>query len=373
MKSYCLLPAKNYPSVTATSVDAGFCSGATTYKWLDKDNKQLGWAWISIKERPAFESNVEKLDNKFFVTKYLPGNIEVWAGNFHVDLYATKTEWYGKEQIAKLIKDFVDLEGLAEISRDGDSNGPGTLVKDSLACSKRYRIIQKERRPAVKPLTDERVKVKAFIRRLKNPPADNEQLKKDKREIDHWKKELETYQSRLETGTITDPNERAATLAKLEAEKKKLYAEKRKITKPYDNQYKELTRGLRDKNQLLSDAMKGFFLKGQGRFEGISEITTKANFSKAMISCVWKDNEGNNLCHAQLQLRKPPEVPKGAKMLDGAYYISDGGDHNFIWVWADDFLVYFNVNEKEWLEQEKIGEILKSFLDLPRLATAHAG
>lgn len=373
MKSYCLLPAKNYPSVTASSVDADFYRGTTTYKWLDKDNKQLVLAWISIRERPAFESNAEKFDNKFFVTKHLPGSIKLWVGNFHIDFHVAKTEWHGKERIAKLIKDFVDLEGLAEISRDGDSNGSDTLVKDSLACSKRYRIIQKEGRPAVKPLTDERVKVKALIRRLKKPPADSEQLKKDRSEIDYWKKKLETYQDRLETGTITDPNKRAAMLAKLEAEKNKLDAEKREITKPYDDQYNKLIRGLKDKNQLLNDATKGFFLKGRGRFEGISETTTKANFSKAMISCFWKDNDGNTLCQAQLQLRKPPEVPKDAKMLDGAYYISDGGDHNFIWVWANDFLVYFGVNKKEWLEQEKVGEILKSFVNLPCLATAHAG
>jgi len=374
MKSYCLLPTSNYPSITTTSVDAQFHSGTAKYKWLDKNNKLLAWASISIKDKPVFEDAAEKFDNTFYITKHYPNNIEVWAGNFRVGLYIAKTEWFGKELIVKLTKNFIGLEGLANIDPADDNNSLDALVRGSLACSKRYRTIQNEKHSIVKPLTDKRVKVKALIRRLKKPPADSEQLKKDRSEIGFWAKELENYRGRLDIGTITDPNERAAMIVKLEAEKKKLDAERKRITKPYNDQYTKLLRGLQDKNQLLNDAMKGFFLKGEIRYEGISKTTTRARFSQATISSNWEDDQGNTLCSAQLQLRNPPNIPENPQMLDGVYYVSNGGnDRNFIWVWVGDFFVYFNVNKKEWLEKEKVGEILKSFIDLPRLATAHTG
>jgi len=102
--------------------------------------------------------------------------------------------------------------------------------------------------------------------------------------------------------------------------------------------------------------------------------STKASFRKAMISCNWKDEQDNILCLAQLKLRRPPDIPENAQMLDGVYYISSGGnDRNFIWVWVGDFLVYFDVNKKEWLKKEKVGEILKNFIDLSHLAAARAG
>jgi len=174
-------------------------------------------------------------------------------------------------------------------------------------------------------------------------------------------------QNRLKVGMVTNPNERAARIVKLEAEKKQLDAEKRKIAGPYEDKIKELRRGLKDKEAALDEALKKYFLTGGNTYAGVTEISTKTTFYTGRTSCSWKDADGNTLCSALLYLRNRPAIPKDARMLDGAYYISNSGT-NFIWVWMGNFHVYFRVKKSQWQGKEKVPETLKHFVDLPGLA-----
>jgi len=194
-------------------------------------------------------------------------------------------------------------------------------------------------------------------------------LNKDRRSIDQYKKHLKVLQNRLKVGMVTKPNERAARIVQLEAEKKQLDAEKRKIAGPYEDKIKELRRGLKDKEAALNDAMKLYFLKGGNGYEDISEINIKAIFYKGTINCSWRDANGKLLCSALLELRNRPVIPKDARMLDGLYYISSSALHlNVIEVWVGNFHISFCVQKQEWLRKEKVAEVLKHFVDLPGLA-----
>lgn len=368
MKTYCLLPRSKYPTVASTSAIASYRTGSLTYKWLDSDNKQLALARISLKDKPTVKDDAKMLDNTFYVSEHWPTRIVVWAGYFRVN-FNVQLEWVGREKIAKLIKDFIDLDGLAKIDPTRNDSSLNALAMGSLACSKRYHRISRERSEVTSQLTAERVKVKMLKTRLRKPPADSEQLNEDRHLIDLSKKELKSSQARLEVGTVTDPNERAARIVKLEAEKKKLDAERKKIARPYEDKTKELKRGLKDKQMALNKAMRVYFLKGGNGYEGISEITTKAIFYKGTINCSWKDSDGNWLCSARLNLRNRPIIPKDARMLDGLYYVSSNAlILNLIEVWAGNFHISFDVQKKEWLEKEKVAEVLKHFIDLPGLA-----
>ncbi len=369
MKKYCLSPKSKYPGLASTSVEAPYHVGTLTYRWHDADKKQLGWAWVSLRDKPVIKENAEILDNKFYISKHFSNSIEVWAGYFRVDLHILKMEWFGKEKITKLIKDFVDLDGLAKIDPSRNDSDLNALAMESLACAKKYRIIRKEQSVVTKPLTNERVKVKTWMARLRKPPADNEQLQKDRDTIAHFTDEIKTFQDRLEIGTITDANERTAMITKLEAEKKTLDAEKKKISRPYDDKIRKLTSGLKIKDALLNDAMRVYLLERPHGYDGISEMTTRTRFRNARISCRWKSSDGSDVCFSQIEARDKPAVPENAQMLDGLYYIHDGGgDKDYIWLWVGDLHVYFKVNERDWLEKEKITEILKKFIDLPGLS-----
>ena len=370
MKSYCFLPGSKYPDVVSTSVEVPYHTGAFTYRWHDIDKKQLLWAWISLRDKPVIEENAEMLDGKFYVSEHLSNNIVVWVGYFRVSLHVPIIEWCGKEKVTKLVKDLIDLNGLAKIDPTRSDNKLDALAMGSMAYAKRYRIIRNEQRAVIEPLTNNRVKVKKWRGRLKKPPADNERLKKDRNTIIQFKNDLERFQDRLEIGTMTNQQERTTMLAKLEAEKKTLEAERKKTAKPYDDRIGILQKGsdFKVKESQLNNAMKVYFSEGGDGYEGISEMTTRALFSQAVINCSWKDSEGNKLYSAQLKFRNKPVVPKDGRMLDGLYYINSGGDSsNYIWVWAGNFQVYFKVRKQELQGKDKIAKILKNFIDLPGL------
>lgn len=374
MKPYCLSPGQNYPAVAITMVSAQYYKGFVRYYWRDAaGNKQLASATIELKEKPAIKENAEMLDGTFYVSDNWPDSIVVWAGYFRIKFVPQKAAWRGREKIAKIVGDFIDLKGLAKIDATRSDNRLNALARGSLACSKkyaaRYTAIDPERRKAAKELLAERLKVKALMSRLRKPPADSDQLTKDRQTIEHFEEELKRCQARLDIGRITDPNKRAAMMRNLKAEKKKLDAEKRKITSPYDEKIRMLTGGLKEKDSALNKAMKQYLLKGGNAYSGVTDISTDSKFSKAAITCHWKDANGDMVCFGELRIRDRPLIPEGTGMLDGLYYISEGGGNWInIWLWAGNFHVFFQIEKKQWRGKEKVGEMLKHFVDLKGLA-----
>ncbi len=373
MNKYFRWPKEAYSAIKHTELDAQYHAAKVIYRWWDGDNKYGAFfkAHIDLKESINAKDDKEMLDDKFPVFNLWPQGIEVQAGycrvKFHVKV--RDVQWWGKDKVQKYIRDLVDLDGLAQIDPARNDSSLNALAMASLACAKRYRIIKNEHKDAAGQLRDERVKVKMLKTRLKKPPADSEQLKKDRNLIDYYKKELKSSQARLEVGTVTDPNERRAMIVKLEAKKKKLDAEKKKIAKPFGDKTKELKRGLKEKEAALNDAMKRYCLTGGKAYPGATEISIKTTFYEGRTRCSWKDADGNWLCSALLELRNRPVIPKDARMLDGLYYVSSSALHlNFIEVWVGNFHISFGVQKKEWQGKEDIGEALKQFIDIAGLA-----
>jgi len=53
------------------------------------------------------------LDGTFYVSDNWPDSIVVWAGYFRIKFVPQKAAWRGREKIAKIVGDFIDLKGLA--------------------------------------------------------------------------------------------------------------------------------------------------------------------------------------------------------------------------------------------------------------------
>ena len=371
MQSYCLCPKADYSILGDTEISAPYLFGTLTYKWNDKENIPVAWAWISIYDKPEPKPNAKMLHNTLYVNEHWPKRIDGWAGHFRINLYLTKASLFGKDKVAKIIKDFIDLDGLSKIDPAKSDNGINALIKDNLLFTKKYRSIVLEKNDVVNPIKAEYENLEKLKERLRKRPASSERLKLDKQEIDYFTRELENFEQKLEIGTITDAKKRAEMKKKFQAEKKKLDAKIKKTEKPYYDKIAKLTKGIESKDALLNDAIKGYFLKGGNGYEVISKPTTKATFSKATIEGKWNDQKFKEICSATVQLRNLPVIPENAKMLDGLYYVSDiSTNKTFIRVWAGNFDVSFKIRKKEWLKKEEIGEILKKFIDLPRLAKA---
>jgi len=371
MYVYCLCPKNDYPLLGKTTIETRPFISTFIYKWFDNANNQLARAWITIHDKPEPKPHAKILHNTFHLSEHWPKRMDGWAGHFRINLYLSKASWFRKDKIARILKDFIDLEGLAKIDPTKCDNSINALMKDNLTFSKKFKSLVIEKNDTLFPITMEHEKLKKLRSRLKKPPASSEQLKRDAEDAVFFTQELVEFEKRLEIGTITDPKQRAKMKKKLQAKKKKLDAKIKKTEKPYHDKIAKLTKGIKGKKVLLNDAMSGYLLKAGNDYEGISELTTKATFSKATIESTWKDKNGKELCSGILQLRNLPVIPENAQMLDNLYYINNiSANKTFIRVWAGNFDVSFKIREKKWLKKEEIGEILKKFIDLPGLAKA---
>ncbi len=372
MKEYFCWPKKDYPVIVRTGIRARYHAGTVTYEWWDAEHKHQAFcsAQIKLTDSLSPRKDAEMLNDTFYVASLWPQSIEVRAGYFSIRFNMRDPDLWGEEKMCQYIRAFIDLERLAKMNPTASNEPTDDLFRKSIACSKRYRKIINEKKDVVKPLTTERVKVKTLKARLKKPPADSEQIRKDRDQIDFWAKECQSYRTRLEIGTLENPAERTALLKTLQTDKEKLDAEKMSIEKPYNNKIDTLTRGLKDKDSLLNDAMKVYFRTEPDGFEDLNETMTNASFSKARVSCSWKDENGDTDCTAMFFLRNPPTIPDNPKMLDNRYYVNmGGGEKDFIWLWVGNINVYFEVKDenKKWLKTQPINQLVKEFIHLEAL------
>ena len=115
MKKYCLIPGKQYGEVTASAANAGFGGSIISYRWKDAKGRQVAWAHLRFRDKPVIRPGTRKLDGTYYVTTHSDHSIWLWAGHFHIAFVMSKKEWQGKEELADVVKLFLDLKGLAEI------------------------------------------------------------------------------------------------------------------------------------------------------------------------------------------------------------------------------------------------------------------
>lgn len=115
MAKYCLVPGKEYVEVVKTSVNASIGGGMLSCHWKDAKGKIVAWSHIRLHDKPAIKTRDTKLDDTYLVTSHRDGSIWVWAGHFHICFVMNEKQWRDKVNIAKAVKAFIDMKGLAEI------------------------------------------------------------------------------------------------------------------------------------------------------------------------------------------------------------------------------------------------------------------
>lgn len=366
MKPFFRWPKEGYPAIVRTEIKAEYHAGTVTYEWWDAENTHQAFCYAQIKLTDKTPSNNNKmLDDTYSITRLWAQTIEVQANCFKVILTMRNPDLWGDEKMRGYIKEFVDLDGLAQINPVDGKKQTEELIRGSLAYAKKYQKIRNEKMDIVKPLTDERVKTKYLISILKDPPIDNDQIRKEKEQIDFYLKERQGYQTRLEAGTLEGTAERTALLKTLQADKKKLDAQKRSTGKPYLEKKQALTRGLKEKDALLSDALKDYFHAHPEGFEGLGEMVIQTSFSRAEMSCSWTDAQDETVCWAILYLRNYDDRNK----IDNHTSIggTGGGDRDFVWLWIGNIRLYFQSKNEDHLQTEPIDRLVKKFIDLSGL------
>ena len=129
MEKYCLTPAQRYGEVAGSRVSAIPSDNLISYRWNDANRKQVAWAHLRLRDKPAIRPEARKLDDTYYVTTNMDRSIWLWAGHFHICFVMSKKEWQGKDNVAEALKAFIDLKGLAEIDAAPKAKKKGEAVR----------------------------------------------------------------------------------------------------------------------------------------------------------------------------------------------------------------------------------------------------
>jgi ATPase subunit of ABC transporter with duplicated ATPase domains len=114
MKQYFLL-SKSFPEIASVTVNATIHSAFISVHWNDKNDKQLVWAHVRLREKPVINSNSKTLADKYYLSSSSNSSVWVWAGHFQVAFVADKKNFRNETKLQKAVQALVDLEGLAKI------------------------------------------------------------------------------------------------------------------------------------------------------------------------------------------------------------------------------------------------------------------
>lgn len=115
IKQFCMIPGEAYPEVAKNHSNVQFHRAFISYRWINTNGKQVAWAHLRLRDKPAISSGAKMLDDTYYIQSSSGNSIWVWAGHFNVCFVISKKEWQGKEKVAEAVKHFIDLKSLAKI------------------------------------------------------------------------------------------------------------------------------------------------------------------------------------------------------------------------------------------------------------------
>jgi hypothetical protein len=116
---YCLIPGKEYVEVVKTNINASIGGSIISYQWKDAKGGTIAWSHLRLRDKPSISSRSKMLDDTYLIVSHSDNSIWVWAGHYKIAFFMNNKEWHGKENIAKAVKAFIDMKGLAEIDAAG--------------------------------------------------------------------------------------------------------------------------------------------------------------------------------------------------------------------------------------------------------------
>lgn len=363
MKTYCLLPTDTYPEVVRSAVESQYYQIRGVYRWYDNQKKELAQARIVLRAVPKIPPKAKYLKDKYYIESMLLTNATVWTGQFRISFSVRQPEWHGREKMARMIEDFIDLEGLARVGDLSTSGKTVSFLKGAMECAKKYERISREKKEALQPLQADRVRVKALMHRLKNP-VDSARIKKDKEKASYYQKSLENSKNRLKVSTIEDEQELQKQITHWKAEKAKLDKEKQNIEQPFDQKIVRLIR--RDG---LKQIMTEYVSEKSKIFSEPVQMSIRTQYYPGTITCTWTDKDDQKICTVKLRLLKPESNVNTFPRLHNLYpYYMAKHRHDFIILCLDDFQLCLQVYQKEWQNKEKIFILLDHLIDLHGLS-----
>ncbi|MBW8035963.1 MAG: hypothetical protein FVQ79_10105 [Planctomycetes bacterium] len=117
MKVYFLEGGNGYEGIGEITTRSLFSKAAIRCSWKDSEGNDLCSAQLKFRNKPVVPKDGRMLDGLYYISGGGDSSnyIYAWAGNFQVYFKVRKKELQGKDKIAKILKQFVDLSGLTKV------------------------------------------------------------------------------------------------------------------------------------------------------------------------------------------------------------------------------------------------------------------
>ena len=100
----------------STTVTGDFDKALATCTWQNDAGKQVAWAHVYLRRRPAhFPQQAKPVAGKYPVMLLTDREIIVWAGSFQVDFAVVNQDLQDRDKLKETITKYIDLPALAAV------------------------------------------------------------------------------------------------------------------------------------------------------------------------------------------------------------------------------------------------------------------
>lgn len=247
------------------------------------------------------------------------------------------------------------------------------LAGEDLAVYKRLGKIGAQKNDATSKQTKRMKEINSRLKELSPEIVTkyNRQIKSYNDEIKNIQKKIDELQAKIDAVEKTTPEANKPEIEQLTGELNELSVEERRLSKPFDEQIKQVKQIAPEKNAAYKNAIGKYCLIPGKEYVEVVKTNINASIGGSIISYHWKDAKGGDIAWSHLRLRDKPSISSRSKMLDDTYLITNHSDYN-IWVWAGHYQIAFIMNNKEWHGKENIAKAVKAFIDMKGLAEIDA-
>ncbi len=364
---------KEHPEIKAVDVSATFVTASVKCRWKDAAGRDVASVSVRFAKEHHLPKEAAPVKGKPWVYPGQWRGATGWAGPAALSFAPRKKEWLGPGVPARILKELVDLDGLAKVElAEPGVEGLGALIARSLEAGREHEDILRQSKEASREAEHQVSLSNAAIQFLKQPYSPDRLAGFQKR-VPGAESRVKICKTLLELVDLKDPDERLARLRRHEAEQQKVLNRRDQIWKPFNDRVRALRRLGKERQAEFDRAVEELFRLPAGAYPVIAARRVEATFGSDRMRCTWTDDDGKPVSRAFVTLKRKHDVPSRAERVDGKYPVKDSMTGDSVEAWAGAFRVLFYPGKLELHKKGRRAKMIAHFVDLPAMAEIKLG